>query len=62
MIQRRIMEFIAKEVASGEADDGVNVGAIQRGAGGNVSLDKVKQELETLIGDGHLYQTIDDDQ
>ncbi|ORY59412.1 hypothetical protein BCR35DRAFT_309268 [Leucosporidium creatinivorum] len=61
VVQRRIMEFIAQEVASGESDDGVNVGAIHRGAGGNTSLDKVKMELETLIGDGHLYQTIDDD-
>lgn len=55
------MQFIAKEVEGGEAEEGVNVNAIQR-AGGGLSLDRIKQELENLISDGHLYQTIDDDQ
>lgn len=62
VVQRRIMQFIAKEVEGGEAEEGVNVGAISRNAGSGVSLDKIKQELENLISDGHLYQTIDDDQ
>lgn len=61
VLQRRIMQYIVKAVADGE-EQGVNVNAIERNAGQGATLNKVKADLETLISDGHLYQTIDDDQ
>ncbi|BGP38038.1 Replication factor A protein 2 [Rhodotorula kratochvilovae] len=59
-VQRSIMHFVTQQVASGEAgEEGVNVNSIVRTVGGNA--DRVRQDYETLISDGHLYQTIDDD-
>ncbi|BGP13987.1 hypothetical protein JCM10213_005573 [Rhodosporidiobolus nylandii] len=58
--QRQIMHFVAQAASSGEAgEEGVNVNAIVRGVGGNAA--KVKEEVQNLVDDGHLYQTIDDD-
>jgi hypothetical protein len=59
--QRQIMQWVQQQTSSGDAgEEGVNVNAIVRGVGGNAG--KVKEEVENLINDGHLYQTIDDDQ
>jgi Replication protein A C terminal len=41
--------------------DGINVTAIAQNCSG-VSIDRVRAEVETLVSDGHLYTTIDDDQ
>ncbi|GAA5866045.1 hypothetical protein JCM8547_002926 [Rhodosporidiobolus lusitaniae] len=58
--QRQIMHWVVQQTQSGEAgEEGVNVNAIVRGVGGPAG--KIKAEVENLIADGHLYQTIDDD-
>jgi len=57
-VQRSVMQYVAEQVSAGE--EGVNVNSILRQVGGN--SDRVRQEYQTLIDDGHLYQTIDDDQ
>ncbi|GAA5828475.1 hypothetical protein JCM3770_003262 [Rhodotorula araucariae] len=59
-VQRSIMQFVMQQVSTGEAgEEGVNVNSILRTVGGNA--DRVRQEYQTLVEDGHLYQTIDDD-
>ncbi|GAA5929310.1 hypothetical protein JCM3775_002306 [Rhodotorula graminis] len=59
-VQRSVMQYVAEQVSSGVAgEEGVNVNSILRQVGGN--QDRVRQEYQTLIDDGHLYQTIDDD-
>ncbi|GAA6000994.1 hypothetical protein JCM10207_007365 [Rhodosporidiobolus poonsookiae] len=58
--QRSIMQFCAQQVADGTAgEEGINLNAIIRGVGGNQN--KIREEIENLVNDGHLYQTIDDD-
>ncbi|KAL8292901.1 hypothetical protein RQP46_000595 [Phenoliferia psychrophenolica] len=57
-LQRKIMEHIAG-LGDDVPSDGVNVGAIQRAVGS--TLDAVRKEVETLVSDGHLYNSIDDD-
>jgi replication factor A2 len=59
--QRTIMTTIAQQVNSGQSgEEGVNINAVIRAIGGNPSA--IRNDIETLVGDGHLYQTIDDDQ
>ncbi|GAA5890391.1 hypothetical protein JCM6882_008820 [Rhodosporidiobolus microsporus] len=59
--QRQIMSWIQQQVQGGEAgEEGVNVNAIVRGVGGG-NPQRIKDEIENLVNDGHLYQTIDDD-
>ncbi|KAK4332767.1 Replication factor A protein 2 [Rhodotorula toruloides] len=58
--QRTIMTTIAQQVNSGQSgEEGVNINAVIRAIGGNPSA--IRNDIETLVGDGHLYQTIDDD-
>ena len=40
--------------------DGIHVGQISRGT--DLDLDSVKDGVENLIAEGHLYSTIDDEQ
>ncbi|GAA6026891.1 hypothetical protein JCM8097_005939 [Rhodosporidiobolus ruineniae] len=57
--QRQIMQWVHGQTQSGAGEEGVNVNAIVRGVGGNAAT--IRQTVEELINDGHLYQTIDDD-
>ncbi|GAA5874254.1 hypothetical protein JCM3774_000921 [Rhodotorula dairenensis] len=57
--QRAIMTFIASRTQDPEqGEEGVHVEAIVRSMGGSEA--KVRAEVATLIEDGHLYETIDD--
>lgn len=61
-LQRNIMQFVSEQIASNKllGDEGVHVNSILRMVEGN--QDRVRQEFETLMTEGHLYGTIDDDQ
>ena len=41
-------------------NDGIHVAHIAKGSG--LTIDLVRIEVETLIADGHLYSTSDEDQ
>jgi hypothetical protein len=60
-IQRKIMQYFER---IGGADhfpqEGVEIAAIARGSGGNEQA--IRDQIENLIADGHLYTTIDEDQ
>lgn len=59
--QRSIMTFIASRAQDPEqGEEGIHVEAIVRSMGGSEA--KVRAEVATLIEDGHLYETIDDQQ
>lgn len=60
-VQKTIMTFIATRAADGDqGEEGIHVEAIVRAVGGSEA--KVRTEIATLIEDGHLYETIDDQQ
>ncbi|GAA5965293.1 hypothetical protein JCM8115_002243 [Rhodotorula mucilaginosa] len=57
--QRSIMTFIASRAKDPEqGEEGIHVEAVVRSMGGSEA--KVRAEIATLIEDGHLYETIDD--
>ncbi|GAA5977958.1 hypothetical protein JCM10908_004176 [Rhodotorula pacifica] len=57
--QRAIMTFIATRAQDPEqGEEGVHVEAIVRQVGGSEA--KIRTDIATLIEDGHLYETIDD--
>ena len=59
--QRSIMTFIASRAQDPEqGEEGIHVEAVVRSMGGSEA--KVRAEIATLIEDGHLYETIDDQQ
>jgi replication factor A2 len=59
--QRSIMTFIASRAKDPEqGEEGIHVEAVVRSMGGSEA--KVRAEIATLIEDGHLYETIDDQQ
>jgi hypothetical protein len=61
-VQRQIMQYLAR-LGGGDQlpQDGIDVSAIAQNCSG-VSVDQVRAEIESLVSDGHLYTTIDDDQ
>lgn len=61
--QRKLMEHIAALVKDNKlAEEGINIHQLQREAGGQLNLNQVREHVNSLVDEGHLYATIDDDQ
>ena len=61
MLGRKIMQYLEKLGADVLPTDGVPASQIARGIAGT-TLDAVREEVETLLGEGMVYTTIDSDQ
>ena len=61
--QRKLMEHITNQIkANALAEEGINIHQLHREAGGSLSLNQVRDSVNNLVDEGHLYATIDDDQ
>jgi hypothetical protein len=61
-VQRNIMQYFARLGGSDKwPADGVDVVAIAKNCPGS-TVDHIQAQVEYLVGEGHLYSTIDDSQ